>query len=346
MRLASSLALASSALLTYSAPTTSDSTTALRERQDDYTSGAGSPVLPGYNADPNIAVFVCKYYIYPTADGYPGWAGKDFYVWSSPDLVSWTRSAQPILTLNGSAGTVPWATGNAWAPTIAEKDGKFYFYFSGANAAYDGAKTIGVAVADAPEGPFVAQREPFITNTEAVTTDQAIDADAFFDPVGGKYLLYWGNGTPLVAELAADMVSLVPNTTVAMAGLQDFREGGFVVFRAPYYHMTYSIDDTRSPDYRVGYATASAPAGPWTYRGVVLEKRAEEGILATGHDSVINVPGTDEWVMAYHRFAIPGGNGTMREVTLDRVTFDEEGLMQPVVPTLESVGAGVIPGCE
>lgn len=316
---------------------------ALEERQDDV--GAGSPVLSGYTADPNIAVFGCKYYIYPTTDGYPGWSGQDFYAWSSPDLVTWTRSEQPFLTLNGSAGNVPWATGSAWAPTIAEKDGKYYFYFSGTNPDYDDAKTIGVAVADAPEGPFVAETEPFITNTEAVTTGQAIDADAFFDPVSGKYFLYWGNGTPLMAELSEDMLSLVPDTTAAISGLTDFREGAFVVYREPFYHMTYSIDDTRSEDYRVGYATAESPSGPWTYRGVVLQKRTELGILATGHDSVINLPGTDEWVMAYHRLAIPNGNGTMREVTLDKVTFDAEGLMQEVVPTLESVGGRVIPGC-
>lgn len=309
--------------------------------------GNHSPVLPGYNADPNIAVFNCKYYIYPTTDGIPGWGGQTFYVWSSSNLVDWTRSPEPILTLNGTAGNVPWATGNAWAPTIAERDGKYYFYFSGANPDFDGDKTIGVAVSDSPEGPFSAQPEPMINNTanEGLTTDQAIDSDAFFDPRSGKYFLYWGNGIPLVAELGEDMISLVPNTTVALEGLTDFREGAFMVYREPYYHMTYSIDDTRSPDYRVGYATATTPQGPFTYRGVVLHKRPKLGILATGHDSVINVPGTDEWVMAYHRFAIPNGNGTMREVTLDKVTFGEDGLMQQIVPTLKSVGPVTIPDC-
>ena len=72
-----------------------------------------SPSLPGYYADPNIAVFGDNYYIYPTSDGYPGWGGQEFYVWKSPDLVQWTRSDKPILTLNGTDGNVPWATGNA-----------------------------------------------------------------------------------------------------------------------------------------------------------------------------------------------------------------------------------------
>lgn len=108
-----------------------------------------SPVLPGLYADPNIAVYGDTYYIYATTDGYAGWGGNVFYVWSSLDLVSWTRSINPILTLNGTSGNVPWATGNAWAPTITEKEGKYYFYFSGQNPVY-GRKTIGVAVSSSP----------------------------------------------------------------------------------------------------------------------------------------------------------------------------------------------------
>lgn len=77
---------------------------------------------------------------------------------------------------------------------------------------------------------------------------------------------------------------------------------------------------------------------------MILEKDASLGILATGHSSIINVPGTDDWYIAYHRFAIPGGNGTNRETTVDRIAFDPAtGLMQKVVPTLESVAPQKVP---
>ncbi|WP_082587350.1 family 43 glycosylhydrolase [Nocardioides sp. Soil774] len=300
-----------------------------------------SPVLPGLYADPNIAVFDGTYYIYATTDGTPGWGGKDFYVWSSPDLAHWTRSEEPILTLDGPNGDVPWASGNAWAPTIIERGGKYYFYFSGHNAALN-RKTIGVAVADSPTGPFTAQPQAMILNNEAVTSGQAIDPAAFHDPVSGKYYLYWGNGSPVMAELADDMVSLKPGTIARMTGLTDFREGSFMNYRDGTYHLTYAIDDTGSPNYRVGYATSTSPTGPWTYRGVILEKDVSQGILATGHSSIVQVPGTDEWYIAYHRFAIPtfasaGGDGTHRETTIDRLTFGADGLIQKVVPTLSSV---------
>ncbi len=295
-----------------------------------------SPVLPGLYADPNIAEFDGTYYVYATSDGYPGWGGREFFVWSSDDLANWTRSEEPILTLDGVDGDVPWATGNAWAPTIIERDGSYYFYFSGQNASL-GRKTIGVAVADDPLGPFTAEPEAMILNDEAVTSGQAIDPAAFTDPATGTSYLFWGNGSPLYAELSDDMTSIVPDTITRIDGLPTFREGLFVNERDGTYHLTYSIDDTGSPDYRVGYATSSSIDGPWTSHGLLLEKDPSLGILGTGHSSILNVPGTDDWYVAYHRFAIPGGDGMHRETTIDRLEVGEDGLFQPVVPTLSSI---------
>ncbi|MEU4362459.1 family 43 glycosylhydrolase [Promicromonospora sp. NPDC023987] len=299
-----------------------------------------SPVLPGLYADPNIAKFGDYYYLYVTTDGVAGWGGKDFYVWKSKDLADWERSDEPFLTLDGENGNVPWASGNAWAPTIIERDGKYYFYFSGHNPRYD-RKTIGVAVADSPEGPFTAQPEAMILNNEAVTSGQAIDPAAFEDPETGKFYLFWGNGGPsngpVYAELSDDMLSIKQDTLQRISGLPDFREGLFLNYRDGLYHLTYSIDDTGSANYRVGYATATSVHGPWTYRGVILEKDPSQGILGTGHSSIIQVPGTDEWYIAYHRFGMPGGDGTHRETTIDRLTFNDDGTMNDVVPTLTSV---------
>lgn len=301
-----------------------------------------SVIIPGLYADPNIAIFGRTAYIYATTDGTPGWGGNTFYVWKSTDMVSWTRSAQPFLTLNGTAGNVPWATGNAWAPTIIERGGKYYFYFSGHNASVN-RKTIGVAVSTSgPEGPFVAQSKAMILNNESttVTTGQAIDPAAFKDPVTGKYYLYWGNGSPVMAELNDDMVSVKWSTLSAISGLTSFREGSFVNYRQGVYHMTYSIDDTGSENYKVGYATAPSATGPWTYHGVILSKDTSKGILATGHNSIVQIPGTDEWYIAYHRFNIPGGDGTHRETTIDKLYFNAStGLIQTVVPTLNGPAA-------
>lgn len=301
-----------------------------------------SPVLPGLYADPNIAVFGDTYYIYATTDGTPGWGGNTFYVWKSKNLVDWTRSDKPFLILDGAAGNVPWATGNAWAPTIIEKGGKYYFYFSG-HEPTDNRKEIGVAVADSPEGPFTAESRPMITNAESVNSGQAIDPAAFKDPKTGKFYVFWGNGRPVYGELSDDMKSIKAGTIKPISGLPDFREGLFMNFRDGTYHLTYSIDDTGSPDYRVGYATSTSIDGPWTYRGILLQKDPSQGILGPAHSSIINVPGTDEWYIAYHRFAIPGGGGTNRETTIDRVQIGADGLFQTVKPTLTSVAPREVP---
>lgn len=298
---------------------------------------SGSPILPGLYADPNIAVFNDTYYIYATTDGYPEWGGTEFFVWKSSDLVNWSRSTSPILKLNDTSGNVPWAVGNAWAPTIIARDGRYFFYFSGQNPEL-GRKTIGVASASSPDGPFMAATSPMILNNEAITTDQAIDPDAFQDPQTGIHWLIWGNGTPLMAQLSDDMLSIKADTIQRISGLVDFREACFMIYRKGLYHFTYSIDDTGSENYRVGYATGNAITGPWTYHGIVLQKNSTLDILATGHNSIINVPDTDDWYIAYHRFNRPGGDGTHRETCIDRLFFDAtSGLIKPVIPTLQGV---------
>ena len=36
---------------------------------------------------------------------------------------------------------------------------------------------------------------------------------------------------------------------------------------------------------------------------VLLEQDPARKLYATGHHNIVNVPGTDEWIIAYHRFA-------------------------------------------
>ncbi|WP_446219409.1 family 43 glycosylhydrolase [Micromonospora sp. IBHARD004] len=284
-----------------------------------------SPVLPGYNADPNIVRFGDTYYIYATTDGYPGWSSTTFKTWSSKDLVHWTEH-RTILDLGPD---VSWADGRAWAPAATEKNGKYYFYFC-ADA------KIGVAVADSPTGPFVdALGKPLV----AANPDggQAIDPAVFTDDDGQSYL-YWGNGNAYVVPLNPDMTSFDPAKVKRITGLTGFREGLFMAKRGGTYHLSWSIDDTGSENYRVGYATATSPmADGLVNRGEILTKDVSLGILGTGHHSMIQVPGTDDWYIAYHRFAVPGGDGTHREVTIDRLRFNADGAIANVVPTLESI---------
>lgn len=49
----------------------------------------------------------------------------------------------------------------AWAPTIEEKNGKYYFYFCAKREVR--ASYIGVDTSESPTGPFVAEEEPLLT---------------------------------------------------------------------------------------------------------------------------------------------------------------------------------------
>ncbi|MET8820328.1 family 43 glycosylhydrolase [Streptomyces rochei] len=287
-----------------------------------------SPVLPGLYADPDVRYMDGRYWIYPTTDGFPGWSGTRFKAFSSRDLVHW-RDHGVILDLGPD---VAWADGNAWAPAIAERDGKYYFYFCAE-------QQIGVAVADSPAGPFKdALGGPLVGKGRF--SGQMIDPSVFTDDDGRSYL-YWGNGHGYVVPLNDDMVSFDASRVKDITP-ENFREGSFVVKRDGTYYFMWSEDDTRSEDYHVAYATGPTPLGPWTKRGTILSKRPEYGILGTGHHSVVNAPGTDDWYVVYHRFALngpggPGGDGTHRETTIDRLRFAADGTIEPVVPTLGSV---------
>jgi hypothetical protein len=289
---------------------------------------AANPVIPGLFADPHIANFGGRYYLYPTTDGYASWSGTYYKAFSSTDLVNWTDHG--VILDHGP--DVSWADNSAWAPAVAAKNGQYYLYFSGGLASGNTAKQLGVAVSSSPTGPFRdALGRPLVTSGQ-FSGGQAIDPMVFTDDNGQSYL-YWGQGVARVVPLNADMVSFDPAQvrTITPSG---YNEASFVFKRNGTYYFMRSENDTRSEDYRVAYATGTSPLGPWTKRGIVLQKRLDAGIRGPGHHSVVRATGADTWYVAYHRFAVPAGNGTNRETAIDRMQFNADGTIQPIVPTL------------
>jgi len=300
-----------------------------------------NPVLNGYYADPEILYSnkTSKYYIYPTSDGFTGWSGTYFKTFSSTDLITW-KDEGVILDL---AKDVNWAKKNAWAPTIAEKkvngDYKYYYYFTAA-------QKIGVAVADNPAGPFKDSGFALIAKKPAgIKGGQEIDPDVFTDPKTGKSYLYWGNGYMAVAQLNDDMVSIDTTSLKIITPNASFREGTEVFYRKGKYYFLWSEDDTRSENYRVRYGYADAPTGKITIpeNNLILSKDVAKGIYGTGHNSVIQLADKDEWYMVYHRFTRPQGitmgraAGYNREVCIDKMFFNADGSIKPIIPTVEGL---------
>jgi beta-xylosidase len=96
------------------------------------------------------------------------------------------------------------------------------------------------------------------------------------------------------------------------------------------YYLMWSEYDTRDPRYSVAYATSKSPMGPFIKPADNPILKGRDEVKGAGHHSVVQIPGKDEWVIAYHRFRIPDGNGYNREVCLSPLRFDAEGRILPV----------------
>ena len=284
-----------------------------------FAADAPKPVLEGFTANPAIRVFGDTYYLYPTSDK-PNWQTTDFSVWSSKNLVDWKKEGM-VLDVTRD---LKWANIEAWAPDIVERNGTYYFYFCAQGK-------IGVATGKSPLGPFKdALGTPLLSKSQKLTTN-TIDPYPFIDDDGQAYL-YFGNGDRAnVFKLKPDMVTLTGDAVEIR--MKEFREGVVVFKRKGKYYFMWSIDDARSPNYRVGWGTSDSPLGPVKPAEkdfIVLQKNGTA--VGTAHHSVVNVPGTDRWYVAYHRHAIPNGNGYQRETNLVRMEFGADGGILPMDP--------------
>lgn len=306
---------------------------------------SGNPILPEFHADPEVLYDrkTNRYYIYSTTDGQPGWGGWYFTCFSSADLTEW-RYEGVVLDLPKQT---KWARGNAWAPAAIERNGKYYLYYSGDEGRQ---KAIGVAIADSPTGPFKDFGQPIVNQRpKGQRGGQQIDVDVFLDDDGQAYL-YWGNGYMAGAKLNDDMTSIDTTTVTLMTPrggtLRDyaFREGAYVIKRNGIYYFLWSVDDTGSPNYHVAYGTSKSPLGPIEVAAqpVILQQRPDENIFGTAHNSVLQIPGRDEWYVVYHRINPTfidreKGPGIHRQVCIDRMEFDADGRILPITPTHKGV---------
>lgn len=160
---------------------------------------AGNPVLEGWYADPEGAVFGDRYWIFPTfSAAYDEQVFLDAF--SSPDLVAWTRHERVL-----DASAIDWAQRALWAPSVIEHGGRYYLFFSANDLQrprgplWDAADPrshtggIGVAVADSPAGPYRDHLgRPLVG--EFHNDAQPIDPFVFRDADGTHYLFYGGWG--------------------------------------------------------------------------------------------------------------------------------------------------------
>ncbi len=254
-------------------------------------------------ADPDVIFHNGTYYLYCTGDN------VSYHVYTSPDLVSWTKKGRVFEP----------GEKNVWAPDVYvdPKDGLFYLY-------YTVQQRIGVAVAEGPEGPFIDR---------ARLSDNAIDAHLFRDDDGRLYLYYvqfpgfritvQRMRTPLEKEGGAVEVLRPTEPWEMKSG--HVTEGPFVLKRGGTYYLIYSGTGADSPDYAVGYATSKSPAGPFAkHPGNPIISRGG-GVFGPGHGCVIADADGKLWHV-YHQQR-DQEKGWNRFLCIDPLWFDGDGVL-------------------
>lgn len=299
---------------------------------------AGNPVFEGWYADPEGVIIDKQYWIYPTYSApYEKQVFMDAY--SSSDLVTWTKHSRIVDTTQ-----VKWANKAMWAPAIIQKEKKYYLFFA-ANDIQDDQSVggIGVAVADKPAGPFKDYLgKPLLDKFH--NGAQPIDQFVFQDVDGQYYMIYGGWRHCNIIKLQNDFKGFTPfadGTTFKEITPEGYVEGPVMFRKNNKYYFMWSEGGWTGPDYRVAYAIGDSPFGPFKRIGLILQ---QDATIATGagHHSVIQVPGTDEWYIVYHRRPLSETNGNARVTCIDKMEFDANGYIKPVVMTFEGVSPKTI----
>ncbi|WP_353648960.1 glycoside hydrolase family 43 protein [Nakamurella sp. A5-74] len=263
-----------------------------------------NPSYPGYFADP----FVTRdadgtYYAYGTAPA--AHQPRVFPVLSSVDLRSWQPHDNALVRPDDDLGDA------FWAPEVVWAQGLWWMYYS------VGRDIVGhhlrVASAVGPLGPFT----DLGIN---LTPDElfAIDGHPFRDRDGRRYLYYARDvledarpGTHLaVAPLRADMTGLDGPAVPVLQPSADWQiyqrdrlmygrtldwhtlEGPSVVWSSGRYWLTYSAGNWTNESYRVSWAVADHPLGPWTAAPDTAPPllATTDDLIGPGHNSIVAAP--------------------------------------------------------
>lgn len=237
-----------------------------------------------------------------------------------------------------------WALpGRAYAAQIVQgRDRRFYLYAPVAQRTPSSRDpfAIGVAVADAPGGPWVDAHPdgPIVSQSLPVANDmQNIDPTVLVDD-DQRVFMYWGTfGKLKGVELARDMVSIV-GTPFDVTTLNGFFEAPWLFKRNGTYYLAYAANTagpasscTEAVYYAcIAYGTAPTPRGPWTYRGVILDPVSS----TTSHPGIVQH--RQQWYLTYHTADARGGGHFRRSVAIDTLRWDDTerpARIRKVVPT-------------
>ena len=260
---------------------------------------------------------------------------KEWLVYSTTDMRHWTDHG-PIMKVSD----FKWAKKDAWAAQAIRKNGRYWFYAAVEHDQTHPGKAIAVAVSDKPTGPFVdAKGSALITNQmtpNGTHSWEDIDPTVFTDDDGTTWIA-WGNRQAYIAKLKSNMIEL--DGPIREITPPHFEEGPWLHKRGKFYYLTYaSLDRATHRDERISYATATSLDGPWTYRG---ELTGSGKYSFTIHPGIAQYKG--DWYIFLHNASLAIGdlNGAIgrRAVTVERLEYNSDGTLKPVVQTEAGITA-------
>jgi hypothetical protein len=287
---------------------------------------AQNPIIRDqFSADPTARVFNGKVYLYPSHD-IPTPPGKklrenwfcmeDYHVFSSENLTDWTDHGVIVTQTK-----VPWLTRinyDMWAPDCVFKNDKYYFYFPVGGR-------IGVATADKPEGPYSVLDKP-------VEGIRGIDPCILIDKDGQAYI-FTAMGRISVAKLKDNMIETDGQPlTIANLPAKGLIEGPFAFELNGRYYLTYPHVENKTE--RLEYAMSDSPMGPYKQVGVIMDE-SPSGCW-TNHQSIVRYKG--QWYLFYHDKDFSPNFDKNRSVRVDSLSFNSDGTIRKVIPTLRGVG--------
>lgn len=289
-----------------------------------------NPVIKDkFTADPAALVVNNTVYLYVGHDEAPDNHGfylmNEWLVYSSNDMVNWKEHPVPLKT-----SAFSWASGDAWAAQVIERNNKFYWYVTVSHATIQG-KAIGIAVADSPTGPFKdALGKALITNdmtTKYTNIDwDDIDPTIFIDDDGQAYL-FWGNTVCYYVKLKENMIEL--DGEIKTIDLPNYTEAPWIHKKDDWYYLSYAC---QFPE-KIAYAMSKSITGPWEFKGILNELA---GNCNTNHQSIIKF--NNNWYYIYHTGSIqPNGGSFRRSVCIDHLNYNPDGTLKRVIMTSEGI---------
>lgn len=281
-----------------------------------------------YTGDPAALVYKDKVYLYAGHDEAPidfnFYKMNEWLVYSTSDMVHWEEHPVPL-----KVSDFKWATSDAWAAQVIERNGKFYWYVTVSHGTING-KAIGVAVSDSPTGPFKdALGKALVTND--MTTQTKIDWDDI-DPTvliddDGQAYLFWGNTVCHYAKLKENMIEL--DGPIQTVSLPNYTEAPWIHKHKDWYYLSYAY---QFPE-KIAYAMSKSINGPWEFKGILNELAGNSN---TNHQSIIDFKGKSYFI--YHNGATqPNGGSFRRSVCVDRLYYNEDGTIKRVIMTSEGI---------